>query len=387
MRMNRVLKRRWLAAAFGALPLIISSPAAPTDELRLELNRYADNFGLEVLYPALSVQKQLSPTTELSARYVVDAITSASMKSRLEVDGITSATRLSHGGSTGAFDEVRQEVGLGLSRSGRAQTLSGTMLHSREHDYRSLTLTTQYRKRLALGNSEASLSLLRSWDDVSPVTRRWIKRKNTTKASLGWTQVLSRRSIVQAVYTHTVATGFLSSPYQVVTIIDGDNLQTHYLETLHPSRRDRNALRVAFKQKLSRAGVLEAGYRRYWDSWAVEAHDVELGYTHRLGDVPLGLSLRRYTQSRAEFFRSRYDGTERYRSVDLRLDSGHSTQVEIHGSLPGPVMRRLGLTTGEHLQVDGSVVYYRRVTSTRDWHRRSDTLVSMVTHLGVRYRF
>lgn len=169
----------------GACVWLSGSPSRPDDQVRIEWNRYADTFGVDVIYPSITLRKQLSSATQVSGRYVVDAITSASMKSQLQVDGITSATRKPHGGSGGTFDEVRQEAGLGVSQSGRRGTISGDILYSREHDYRSFTLAALAKRSFALQNTEVSLAFLHSWDQVFPVTRTWSRQKNVTDWSLG----------------------------------------------------------------------------------------------------------------------------------------------------------------------------------------------------------
>jgi hypothetical protein len=66
--------------------------------------------------------------------------------------------------------------------------------------------------------------------------------------------------------------------------------------------------------------ALQLDYRFYLDTWAIRSHTVDLRFGVDLAPgVELRLRARTYTQNGASFYRARYDGLERYMSVDREL--------------------------------------------------------------------
>jgi len=382
-----------LTAASLATALVFSPSSAglslPEDLLQFEFNHYTGSFGVDVLYPAVSVQKQITENLSVSGRYLVDAITSASMRSRFDVDGVTSATTQSSGGDEHTFEEVRHEVGGGIAR--RLGSGIGNLhgIYSTENDYSSRSVVASISYPLWDQNTELHAGLVRSWDEVSPVHRDWTRKKDLTKVRAGWTQVLTTRMIAQVNYTRTHMTGYLSDPYHVVSILDLDRQEVVNYEAVHPDRRDRSAIGMSMKVKSSDDSAVEFGYRRYWDSWSVDSDTIHALYQQRLfqGGLTLGLEVRGYSQGRAGFFRPEYDAPEQHMTVDIRLETGRSMEYTLRWSLPGTVVHGLGIVDGTALDLDGSFGFYRRKTTTADWHSRSRELNALVSRVGFRYRY
>ena len=383
------LRVGWVAVAATLLAVPANSLPLPEDEIRFEFNHYIDNFGVSVLYPTLSFQHRLTGRTSASVRYVVDGITSASMQSRFDVDGITSATQNSPRQNQSAFDEVRQEIGAGIVQQVGSGTVSIHGLYGTEQDYRSRSILTTVTVPLAERNTELQLGLVRSWDEVFPVTRTWTRQKDTVRLNLGITQVLSRSALAQVTYTRGELDGFLSDPYQVVTILDPLDRRVRLEETRHPSSRSRHAIAALTKWMTTSNSTVEVGYRRYWDNWSVESNTAHFRYQHRFGQgwMTTGITARVYDQSRASFFAPSYSRSHELQTVDTRLDAARAYEFVLQGIVPGHTVRGLGLVQPESIDLDGSLSYYRRTTDTRDWHRRRRTLHAFITRIGFRLRY
>jgi hypothetical protein len=78
----------------------LSAQEASENEFQANFNTYTDNFKVTIPYPSASLTKKAGPSTRINGRYLVDAITAASMRSRFQVDGITSATNRSGSGQS-----------------------------------------------------------------------------------------------------------------------------------------------------------------------------------------------------------------------------------------------------------------------------------------------
>lgn len=101
----------------------------------------------------------------------------------------------------------------------------------------------------------------------------------------------------------------------------------------------------------------------------------------------LGFGLRGYWQGRAEFFRETYDGSERYLTVDSKLDSGHSTEYQFQSVLAGSLVRGFGVLDPDRTEIDVHVDLYERTTRTPDWHRRREQMRAVLGSISIRYRY
>lgn len=362
----------------------------PQDELQIQINGYSDNFGLDVWMPIVSISKHVSPSSSISGRALVDAVTSASMKSRFDVDGITSATHKESGGGAG-LDELRTEFGVGARHLLGDQTIAVDVLYSGEHDYSSTTVALAASHPFARNNTELQWSVLHSWDQVFPTTRTWRRDRDVTTLSATLTQTLHRSAIGQMELWYSDVEGMLTDVYQVVTIVDPVRRETKLYEPRHPNLRQRKAVGARVNLKVSESSALELGYRHYWDDWRVQSETIHGRHRrHAFGDrVTVEFGVRAYIQSRAFFFEPAYMEPQPYMSVDSKLDSGNSMEYEIQTTVPGAwVLRWIdGDSDEDAVQLTGHVRYYRRHTSNPDWHSRRQNLDAMLFGLGLQWRF
>jgi hypothetical protein len=376
----------------------------PDNELQVNFNGYFDNFNVNILYPSVSLNQKIGSSTRFNGRYLVDAITAASMRTRFDVDGVTSATSRNVDGVTSAsqigassrapqttFDEVRHEFGAGLSREfGRGGSASVNALYSTEHDYSSKTLAGQITYPFAKKNTVVQFGAVRSWDLCFPDTRTWKKRKDVYTVSGGLTQALGPMAIAQVDASYTVNRGYLTDPYQVVRVIRGDAFTTY--NTSAPDRRVRSAVGTRVNFMMTSSSSLQLGYRYYWDDWKIRSNTVHaLVQRHFLeSNLTLGIGLRHYTQSSAYFFKPQYPAAEPYMTVDSKLNSCVSDELQFKIEIRSDLLETIPLLNV--LAADNSAFladlnFYRRRTPTPDWFSRYRNLYAYILSFGWRYRF
>ncbi|MFQ5627286.1 MAG: DUF3570 domain-containing protein [bacterium] len=360
------------------------------DELQLTLNSYFDNFNVKIIYPSISLSKKISDSTAINVRYLVDVISAASMKSHFDVDGVSSATSKEDGGGDNVPDEVRHEVGVGFTdvlNGGiiKGGTLSLNSLYSVEHDYSSFTLAGTFSYLMAQKNTTLQLGLVRSWDKVFPQIRDWKKDKDVYTISLGLTQIFSTRFISQAILSYNKSSGMLSDPYQVVQIIQGDNVANY--EPVHPSLRIRKAAGLRANYKLDSKSGFNFGLRYYWDDWDVKSITASVVFQRHINRaLTVGLGIRHYEQTRAYFFKPEYAAAEPFMAVDTKLDAGYSNDYQFTLTFKGGYWR-LPVLASENTQINLRVNFYQRHSSTPDWHSRLTEMYAYLFSFGVRYRF
>jgi hypothetical protein len=402
------------AAAILGLAVLLPAGELPEDELQAAFNGYFDNFRVRILYPTFSITKKISPAVSITGRYVVDAITAASMQNRFAIDGVTSATTRwtpsgvpassapvdgvtsastpnSGGGeSEDGFDEVRHEFNAGIIRLIGDGTLSLNGLFSTENDYRSWTAAAQISWPFAMNNTVVQIGGVRSWDRIFPDTRTWTRSKDVETASAGLTQVLSERWIVQANASWTRMSGFLSDPYQPVPIFGADG-SFRYHETVLPGVRVRKAAGLRSNWMWSDRSSLQAGYRRYWDDWGVRSNTFHALVQRMFAEknITIGMGYRRYDQNRASFIKTEYSGDEPYRTVDTKLGDLWSNEWEASASIRGAFFAENGPLSAfrnERVEYRGSIGFYQRRSALPDWYNRYVHLYSAVVSLGIKVR-
>jgi hypothetical protein len=366
------------------ISLPVFSQTVPEDELQVNINTYFDNFRLIVAYPSVNITKKVSETTSLTGRYLVDIISSASMRSIFKVDGITSATPNQHGGGDDTPDELRNQFGLGVTQSLGQGLLSLNGMYSREHDYSSKTFAASLSFPFAKKNTVLQLGFAGNWDKVFPQTRTWTKDRKTLEFDLGVTQILSKSIITQLNASYIDVTGYMLDGYQVVKIINPNSLRI--LEPVEPDRRIRKSAGIRTNFGLSKKTTLELGYRYYWDTWDITSHTFSGAVKTHLSDI-LGatLELRRYDQTKAFFFKPQYFEAEQFMTVEGKLNSGYTNEISLELTLNGSKKIKFPLLNNEKIQFNVMAGFYQRHTDSPDWFTGYLNLYAYLFSFGFRY--
>jgi hypothetical protein len=363
------------------IPSLIFSQQLPEDEIQVNINSYFDNFFLTVFYPMVNVTKSIDKNTSINASYLVDAISSASMKMTLKVDGITSATPNKQGGGDNTPDELRHQLSLGVTRNISDVTFSALGMYSIEHDYSSKTFATNLSIPFAKKNTVLLLGYAGNWDKIFPQTRYWTRNRNTTTINLGLSQILSKSIIAQADFSFINIDGYMLDGYQVVRIINGPTFMN--LEPVEPDRWVRKAAGLRTNIAVSKLSSIGLGYRYYWDTWDIRSHTIETSYKTHLGDyVNLALSLRQYFQTKAYFFEPNYTEIEPFMAVDSKLNSGYTNDLSIGFTVKGNKNINFPIIDNNKVTFMASFGVYHRHTDSIDWIMRMSDLYAILINLG-----
>jgi hypothetical protein len=170
-----------------------------------------------------------------------------------------------------------------------------------------LGINGEHNRVHPVGNLPDELALMTPPDEIQNRNAASTSR-TALEASVGFTQVIDRRSLFQLRYTRSRFQGYLNDPYKLLSVIDDQDpanpgATLEYRFEKRPDQRDINTLYFAYRRDV-RAGVVELSLRQSEDDWNLGASVLDLRYRHRLkSHAFLEPHLRFYRQSQAEFFR------------------------------------------------------------------------------------
>ncbi|HTM23124.1 MAG TPA: DUF3570 domain-containing protein [Kofleriaceae bacterium] len=344
--------------------LVVAAPASARAQTAFssKVQVYVDGDHTEVVSPLVRAQADVGTATNVSASYVADVVSSAS------VDVVSQA-------SPATVHDTRHQVAMAVTQDLGEQTVHAAYLFSIENDYRSHTLELGGERRLAGGSATVAAGYSLSLDRVGRADDDNFHRSLAVHgASASFTQILSPRTIAQVTVTGGAAFGFQASPYRFVPVrADMDAEPAYWVAETDPDHRWRGAVVAELNRFVLRDSAVHADYRHYRDTWGITSHTFGAGYSVNLSPgVELRLRNRFYTQSGASFYRARYDQTMRYMTIDRELGPlwsetlgaklmarvGHRAEIEVKADgfyfryLDFPLLRsRLGANLGIGVQL------------------------------------
>ena len=289
MQLKRVLAV--IASIAGLSPQF----ARADDQFTAKTQVYTDNDHTTVVSPLTAISRDAWSGGTLSASYVADIVSSAS------VDVISNATK--------RMSDFRSEISGGITQKLRATTLSGSYIYSVENDYSSHNVELGLTQDLFERNSTLTVGYSLSVNAIGRAGDHEFHRSllvNGVAAS--WSQIINRRTIAQLSYSFSYNDGYQASPYRFVRIQTPDlvgNAPFKVPETV-PYDRYRHAIVLALNRHLFTDSALQGDYRFYADNWGVQAHTIQARYFVTFGDVTLRFRGRFYYQRAASFYRENY---------------------------------------------------------------------------------
>jgi hypothetical protein len=361
-----------------------SQEQAP-DELQIDLNSYFDNFNVNVIFPSVSINKSISKSTSLNARYITDIISAASMRSTFIVDGVTSATKKHVGGGDDTPDEWRHQLGGGLVQNILDGTATLNASYSREHDYSSKTLILNLSYPFAKKNTILHYGYIASWDLVFPQVAFWTRQRNSYSSDFSLTQILAKNLITQLIFSYSTIRGEQTDGYQVIKIIENDTV--HTLNAVHPDFRARRTAGLMTNYGVTKSSTIGLDYRYYWDNWKIFSNTITGTFKTHISDLlNLELEYRHYFQTRAFFFKPVYSQVEKYMAVEGSLNSGYSNEGLVTLTFNGNKKYKVPLLSSDKMQIITTVGFYHRHTDTPDWHSLYTELYAYLFNLGFRIK-
>ncbi|HEY2749193.1 MAG TPA: DUF3570 domain-containing protein [Polyangia bacterium] len=271
-----------------------SSSLRADDSFTAKTQIYTDSDHTTVVSPLAAISRDAWKGGTLSASYVADVVSSAS------VDVISNAT--SH------MNDFRSEITAGLIQKLHNTTLSGSYVYSVENDYQSHNAELGLSQDFFEKNSTLAIGATFSANDVYRTGDQAFHRKLTVGgASVSWTQVLDRATIAQLSYTFSYGNGYWASPYRFVKVETPDLSAIEFkVPETEPNARYRHAAVIGLNRHLFTDSAIQGDYRFYADNWGIESHTIQLRYFITWGDLTLRLRERFYYQTGASFFRPHY---------------------------------------------------------------------------------
>ena len=279
----------------------VRAETLPEDTAQIMYHSY-DGGGVTVDGPALLVRKEFLGQFSVSTGYYQDTISGASP------DVLASASK---------YVDSRDEVDLGLSALLGNSLLAFGYTNSRENDYEANSYGFDMSQTFFGGMSTLSMGFILAQDTVMRSDNDFSADRDRYNFSIGLAQILSSSMLLSLNIEGITEEGYLSNPYRSKRVFG-----SFAGSEIYPRTRSSTAYAMRLKKRLSVGNVVSAGYRFFDDSWAVQAHTLELGYTRQLGEkLVLDVNYRFYDQSKASFFSSDFDGLYNFMASDKELST------------------------------------------------------------------
>lgn len=270
---------------------------------------YTDSDHTQVVSPIVQAQADVTPETNVSLGYTVDAVSSAS------VDIVSQA-------SPTVIQDTRHQASAGLSHAFGSVTARGGYSYSKENDYLSHSLDVGLQDELFDKNTTFAVGYGISLNSVGRANDLNFARSLTVhRASAAWTQVITPRLITQLTYELGYASGFQASPYRFVPVrMSIDATPDFWVPETDPETRWRHAIVLGVNRAIGAESSLQGDYRLYRDTWGITSHTFGARYfAHLSKRLELRLRNRLYTQDAASFYQSNYTTAAKYITYDREL--------------------------------------------------------------------
>ena len=301
-----------LLLALTYLLSLQSSIAAvlPEDRADILYHRF-DGGGVVIDGPSILVRKSIKDTVSISANYYVDNVSSAS------IDVVTTAS---------AYTEQRIESSMSIDYLRDKTVLSFNYGKSDENDYSAQTAGFNYTQDFFGDLTTLSAGYSQGWDVVGKRDEPEFERDASRKQyRFGVSQVLTKNSLIGVSWETVTDEGFLNNPYRSVRYIDPTtDLGYSFQPELYPETRTSVAHAVRVMYYLPYRAAIKAEVRGFTDTWGILASNMELSYTHPIGEEwILDLRVRHYEQTKANFFNDLFDRVDEqnFRARDKEMST------------------------------------------------------------------
>ncbi len=342
-----------LTAAALALPgLLSSSSAAPLDKsikAGLQYGRYeesSERISVDI-YQGTAVIP-VSKSMAIKTNWVIDTFSGATPvltlpEASAQVTSGASGINAVNTGHLAIENEQSVQVMTGASTRetrygadlGLQYVLGDLNFHasgqySEEADYLSrgyhLGLDWEFNQKF----NTLSLGFGQNFDQIEPTTRPLKQKKTDYHAEIGFSQVVSKKSLLRLSANYSLNDGYLSNPYKKVFIqglaansgLQNGGFTNIYYEN-RPDSRDQWSLSLGYIQYISTLdSALHLDYRFYTDSWSIISHTFEAVYHQPVSKGwMITPRIRYYSQTAADFYRSFYHAprSDNHYSSDFRL--------------------------------------------------------------------
>ncbi|MET0071791.1 MAG: DUF3570 domain-containing protein [Candidatus Thiodiazotropha sp.] len=320
---------------------------------------YSEVDRVSAIEPVMTAQRDFGDERKLSLKMVLDALTGASANGATPSDQPQTFTRPSGEGTyttdadetplDDTFKDFRVALGSQWDQPlNRDYKTSFGANFSTEYDYLSLSLNASISRDFNKRNTTLSAGLSVANDTISPdgdipipFSSMVIDRgqagfdqafdatredgedtKTTVDLIFGVTQVISRQTVMQLSYSLSDASGYLTDPFKIISVVGSDGRPLDYRYENRPDSRLKHGLYWQLKHHFSR-DILDLSYRFYTDDWDITSHTIDLRYRWMFNPSHfLEPHFRYYSQSEADFYQRFFregEALPEFASADYRL--------------------------------------------------------------------
>jgi len=267
----------------------INAAVLPEDRADVLYHSY-DGGGAEISGPSVLVRKKFGEHLSTTFNHYIDNVSSAS------IDVITTAS---------PYTEKREENSLSFDYLNEKTLMSVGYTQSEESDFDASTFSLNISQDFFGDLSTLSMGYAQGDNTVRNNTNpSFIKDVVTRNYRLSLSQVISKNFLMALAIETMTDEGFLNNPYRSVRFLDNTVPKGYsYQPEVYPNTRTSNAFAIRGRYFMSHRAALHGGYRFFTDTWGIEAHTFELGYTLPYQqDWIFELSYRYYDQTKADFY-------------------------------------------------------------------------------------
>lgn len=249
-----------------------------------------DGGGAEISGPSLLVRKKFSENISTSVNYYVDNVSSAS------IDVITTAS---------PYTENRKENTISVDYLNHKSTISMGVSNSSENDFDASTLSFNLSQDMfgdlttvSMGFAMGDNTVGKNGDDT------FSEKAKTQNYRVSVSQVITKDMLAVFALETITDEGYLNNPYRTVRYLDNTVPSGYsYQGEVYPKTRTSNAIAIRAINYLPYRAAVQTGYRFFVDTWGIQAHTLELIYTHPFEkEWIFDLSYRYYSQTKADFY-------------------------------------------------------------------------------------
>lgn len=410
MQLNKANIKQALTTATCSLLGGAAAQAAAVEESDWEFDSavlfYSETDRVSAVEPVIQAKKNYGEDKILSWKFVLDALTGASANGAVAANMPQVFTSPSGNGTYDAaadetpLDDVFKDTRVAISSNwqqkwGSNNTVTFGANVSNEYDFQSFGVTGAIAHDMNQKNTTLTAGLGLELDMIEPVGGVPIAfanmvapdqdqpkgdaddDKTITDILLGVTQVINKNTLMQFNYSYSSASGYLTDPYKVLTVVDEngdpdfgvpaseiDSLNTFpYLYENRPEDRTKHSFYWQTKYHMPNADVIDFSYRFMTDDWGIDSHTLDFRYRWELGNQQyLEPHLRYYQQSAADFYYYFLtDDVIASEGLNQGIDSAYASADYRLGEMTGVTLGlKYGRILGENHKFDARLEFYQQ---------------------------
>jgi hypothetical protein len=215
----------------------------------------------------------------------------------------------------GQVEDERWGLNLELVKKIENHALSTKVSFSSESDYESYALALSDGIEFNNRNTIAALGAAYTHDTIDVFATGGTDTKTTVDFMLGLTQLLDKKTRLQANLMLGRVSGYMNDPYKVA------ELNGVLVSESRPDDKTKTTFYFALIRYIETLQAsIDGSYRYYNDDFGVTGHTVSLAWYQELGDhFILRPRVRWYRQTAADFYAVRFTGSPEFYSSDYRL--------------------------------------------------------------------